>query len=180
MILHAPDLAEKMNTSALILDTCVLVLASKIQELKEFLHEMRLKNCVLIATSSVHVELLRGARNLQQSSDLEMLFGSLGIVTIENVDAALVTLEGRRFMLMVNKSTAKNPVYVDMQLLQLATCLRVPGRTVKLMTANFKDVPNELFNCEELISTQNSDGLQTVGIYSVKQKYFAKRFTEIK
>ncbi len=180
MISYTPDLTEQLRPCATILDTCVLVLASKIEELQNLLQEIRSRNGILLTTSSVHVELLRGARSLQESKDLDMLFKSLEITTIENADAPLRTSDGHKFMIMINKSTAKNPIYVDIQLLQLAACLRMPKHKVKLMTANFKDVPAELYQCEHLISTSSDNGLQTIGIYSIKQKYFEKRFSEIK
>lgn len=175
-----PDLSASLKEKILILDTNILIEASKAPNLKELLIKIKDAGCFMISTTMVRSELLRGAQNMRERQELDKIISVIGISLVQGIDKTMFQDIGAKFQLLIHKLAPKASI-ADEELLFLATLVMgKPQREAKLLTINHKDVPQELYECQDIIIIQDHAGIRPAGIYSLKRKEFSERMLAVK
>lgn len=160
-----------------LVDTCVLVDASRSEEMKTFLEKMRGVGYEMRTIAPAWVEFLRVARTLAERKELRDFLMSLGIGCVDDNQKALFSSDGALFQMVLRRCKVNNPSYVDLLLLFVASL----SNGVRLMTSNYRDVPLEFFDIDEMIVQYNEKGIQkTTYVYSFNHDNFNKMAIDIK
>lgn len=168
-ILYDPALLQNMADSCLVIDTCVLIDASKNSELLKLLQELKKCGCELKTVSAAWVEFLRSARTSSERAGYRDFLLGLGLKCFRSAEQDQIFYpDGALFQLVLRQCKVKGPSYVDLLLLFMAT----QCANAKLVTSNHKDVPSEIFDVENIITTNRSGEFRTTGIYSFNSDHY--------
>ena len=174
-LFYLQNIPEQLKDRAFILDTNIFIETAKMPELQELLIKIKEAGCLLLSTSSVRSEFLRGVKDLTTRQNLEKLFVVLGVQFVQGVDKMSFSDMGARFQLLIHKTAPKASI-ADEELLFLAT-MSIGKRKISLATINYKDVPHEFYDCNDVITIQDDNGIRTIGIYTVDEQAFARQIS---
>lgn len=175
-LLYTPTLAADLSSSYLILDTTVLIHASKSDEFLTLLTELVSAGCTLTTLPSVVYEFTRGSRTVEGYDRQAQFIDGLSITTFNRVEET-IDPQMRIFLIAYNKvcaqrSKEKTPSYTDSLL--CACAYKYRANNLLIMTANHKDIPAAIFDRKELITIDMNGELHNEAIYSFSEEKFGR------
>lgn len=163
---HPPDIVTKLKDCHLILDTNVLIHAVNNDAFYKLLVELKNKGCDLLTIHSVVFEFARGAKSIDELNWYIDYVNNLGIGTYS--DAAKEVVNDKAFLVLLQKACRegkKGTGYTDFLLMMLLHKFSHLKDKCFLMTSNYKDIPINIFDREDLIALEYEDGIQTQALY---------------
>lgn len=169
-LLFTSSLPTDLNNKYLLVDTTTLINASRSEDFLELLVNIVEAGCSLVTIPSVVYEFTRGAQTLDQYNNQLEFIKTLGITVLTRTEESL-DANTRVFILAYNKLTSKpnqkGASYTDSLLCAMAYKYVSRGTGLLLMTSNHNDIPNALFDREELITFDVNGDLRTEAIYKL-------------
>jgi len=166
-LVHPTDLVSRLSSKHLFLDTNVLIHANYNAEFYGLLADMREGGCELMITQSVVYEFVRGSRSIDEYNKYVDSIRNMGIVVLIDREDSLEPIDKEFTVELITKirDGKKGTGFTDFELLRLIHKFKGSA----LMTANYKDVPLELFSRGDLIALEFMDGVQTQALYYSKK-----------
>lgn len=166
MSIAFPDnVFNSVKDCGLLLDTSVLIDASKSNDFFDLLMKFSKNGSKLIITPSVKYEFTRTAKEKSElKKELELL-SALG-VAIFDISEYETSEDAQEFLFEYSKSAGKAS-YTDSQ---LCLCMKIfQGISpLKLISSNYRDIPLSLFVRESIIAFEEQNEVRTEAIYSIK------------
>lgn len=163
----------------ILLDTCVLVDASKSEGFLHFLIDGLSEKAAFATIQSVQYEFMRGAKDLRQWSKHEEFISNLNIEMLPNAENMTRREKAKTFLAIYNKcllgdkaKNEKGPSYTD-SLICLASYM-YNNSNIWLMTANYKDVPLRIFDRKYVISIDMDKEVRTESLYKFNEEKFER------
>ena len=172
-LIFTPNLEIALRKCSILVDTCILIDASNDQEFAEYLSTLRKADCTFLSLPSVRNEFTCIAKNMKDYDKLSAFFEAQQIILLPKCEEKLLTEEGVKFGIMLQRSGANRPSYVDRSLLFVPYIYKDTPEQVYLMTSNHKDIPKDFYDLEGFITYKKSE-FHTVGIYKFNSKKFYK------
>lgn len=164
---HTSTLAADLSGKHVLLDTTVLINASKSDEFLALLSDLSSSGCGLVTIPSVVYEFTRNANSITGYNERQEFIKTLNITVLPRVEE-MVEKEPVFRIAYAKAFSAKGdrgPSYTDALLCSVAYKYRANGMLV--MTANHKDIPLSMFDRVELITIDISGDLRTEAIYKL-------------
>ena len=159
-----PNLKEKLGDAYVIIDTCTIIDASKSEEALSFLNILQEWGCILLSTLSVKNEFTRSARSKEEYRKLSEFIESFGILFINQLEEKMLSPDGIRFNIGLNRCRNIHPGYVDSMLLAIPYFYPHSPEKIYIVTSNFHDVPAEFFDVAGF-ATYHATDFHNIGIY---------------
>lgn len=176
---HTPTLVADLSGKYLLLDSTVLINASKSDNFLDLISAISEK-CSLITIPSVVYEFTRNSNSIEGYNERQDFIKGLGIDVYSRVEEVLE--KEQVFKIAYAKAFAvrkeKGPSYTDALLCTLAYKFRNNG--MLLMTANHRDIPQNMFDRTELITIDIGGDLRTEAIYQLSPDKLNQIITTIK
>ena len=174
-IQHTLTLAEDLSKVHLLLDSTTLINASKSTDFLELLKSIRAAGCTLVTIPPVIYEFTRWADKPERVKELKEFIEALKIDVIPKVEE-MILKQSEIFTLIYNNQfkerEKKKPSYTDSLL--CAMMYKHRNSDMRLITANFKDIPRGLFDRVDVITMERGNELFTEGIYTFSLDRFNK------
>ena len=167
-----PNLGSLLSSANLLLDTCVVIEASKYIEIDEYLNRLSADGCSFLTIPSVKEEFISNTKNDKEFEELSKYFDSLQITFLPNTEKRLMDKKEGDFYIALNRCNRRiNPSHVDRMLLAIPYLYRRSSEDIYLMTLNHKDVPRELYERIGFISYDVGE-FRNIGVYRFKVDKF--------
>ncbi len=163
-LIYTPDLFDKLQDANLLLDTCTIIDASKCAEMNDFLEDLSKNSCTFLSLPAVRDEFVCSAKNSEEYRQLEEYIESLDILFLSNVEKRISSVADKKLSIALSRCKSISPSYVDRLLLKVPYVYRNSSEKIYLITSNYKDVPQELFNRIGFI-TYDAGSFNNVGVY---------------
>jgi predicted nucleic acid-binding protein len=162
---HTSTLAADLSGKHILLDTTVLINASKSDEFLALLSELSSAGCGLVTIAPVVYEFTRNANSITGYNERQEFIKTLNIAVLPRVEEMVEKEPVFRIAYAAAFSAKgdRGPSYTDALLCSVAYKYRANGMLI--MTANHKDIPLSMFDRTELISIDISGDLRTEAIY---------------
>lgn len=137
--------------------------------------------CTLTTIPSVVYEFSRGSRTIQEYSGYLDFINGFGTTVFNRIEET-IDEEMKVFLVAYNKAFAgrgdkKAPSYTDSLL--CATAYKFRNSDLKLITANYRDIPDSIFDRDELITIDVKGELRNEAIYSFSASKFGRILTQL-
>ena len=178
------DIFTDYSGEVLFLDTTALIAASTYPEFATFLTSFVTHNCQLFILPSVKFEFTRMAKSDARLREYNKLITQLGITVYPRLESKLTDPEIDRYLMIYNdcvnksRSLRKAPSFTDSLLCVIMYLYRDSPTKVKLMTANYTDIPIQFFDRKDLITIDAITEIHTEGIYSFNKKHYARELSK--
>lgn len=169
-----PGLRKLLTDADLLLDTCTIIDASKCSAVDNFLHEVRDSGCTLLSIPPVRDEFTCSACSAKEYKELSDFMASLQILFLDKFDGNALNHERAEFNVALRRCKGINPSYVDRALLFALYFYRNSSAKLYLMTSNYKDVPEDLFERVGFIA-HDFGGFHNIGVYALKLANLQKK-----
>ena len=137
-----------------------------------FLNRLVEDGCQLFILPSVKYEFTRMAKNREQLGKYNELLDTLGIAVYANLEKYIINNQMTDFLMLYNnsvnlhRSDRKAPSYTDSLLCLALYRFHKSNPSIKLMSANHSDMPQDFFDRNELIVIDTGKEIHTEGVYS--------------
>ena len=174
------DIFTDLADSYLFLDTTSLISAFKYPDFAHFLIRLNQENCRLFTLPSAAYEFTRMAKNNKILAKYEALIDKLSITIYTNLEAEINTPAIKHYLMLYNDCVNKNrsqrhaPSFTDSLFCIVLYLYRHSSTKVRLMTANYTDVPIQFFDKTEIITIDAGAGAQVENIYSFNNKNYTR------
>ena len=186
---RSPACGEIFNDytdAVLFLDTTALVSASKYEDFLEFLLQLSNSGCQLFTLPSAKYEFTRMAKSDTALRRYEDLLEELSVTIYPHLENRIDTPEVKQYLMLYNNcvnkacSQRKAPSFTDSLFCIILYLYRNSHTKVKLMTANYTDIPVQFFDREEMITIAAGSGVQVESIYSFNGVNFDRIYHSFK
>lgn len=176
---HTSTLVADLNGKHLLLDTTVLINASKSDEFLALISDLSIAGCGLITIPSVVYEFTRNANSIAGYNERQEFIKGLNVTVLNRVEEIIEKDQVFRIAYAKAFSTKhdKGPSYTDALLCSVAYKYR--GNDVLMMTANHKDIPASMFDRIELITIDVNGELRTEAIYRLSPTKLNKMLAKL-
>lgn len=164
---HTSTLATDLSAKHLLLDTTVLINASKSDDFLALMSDLSSVGCGLVTIPSVVYEFTRNANTISGYNERQEFIKTLNITVLPRVEE-MVEKDPVFRIAYARAFSAKGdrgPSYTDALLCSVAYKYRANG--ILVMTANHKDIPLSMFDRVELITIDIGGDLRTEAIYKL-------------
>lgn len=170
---------DNLKNVDILLDTCVIIDASKNDDVDTKLRLMLEDGCTFFSLPSVREEFVYVSRNMQEYGNSLAYFRSLDILTLDSTEKRLVSDDNAIFNMVLCHCKNIHPSYVDRMLLMTPHLYRDSSEDILLMTSNHKDVPLEIFDRIGFISYDDKE-FHNIGIYKFNADSFDRMVATVK
>lgn len=119
-LIYTPNLIEDLRGSNLVIDTCVLIDATKYDEVENFLRYIRSNDCTFVSVPAMRDEFVCMARDKKEQGSLIKMLKSFDISFPDLSRMTGSILEDyRAFSILLAHCPKIKPSYVDRQLLAI-------------------------------------------------------------
>lgn len=164
---YTSTLVSDLSCKYLLLDTTVLINASKSDEFLGLLSELYVSGCSLITIPSVIYEFSRNANTITGFNERQEFVKALNITVLKRTEDTFD--KDQVFKIAYAKAFSargdKGPSYTDALLCSVAYKFR--SHAMLVMTANHRDMPISIFDRVELITIDVGGELRNEAIYSL-------------
>ena len=162
-----PNFFKDIHDSDFVIDTCVLIDASKYEEVDAILRKIQQENCTFLSVPAMRDEFVCQADNLEEYEWMQKIIESFNIGFFDiNRASSTMTSNYKDFNILLSHCKGIKPSYVDRQLLAIPYLYSNLHNKIYLATSNHKDVPKNLFNRVHFISYDTGEFLN-IGIYEL-------------
>ena len=162
-----PNLFNDIRNSILIIDTCILIDASKYEELDAILRDIQQEDCSFISVPAVQDEFVCNANSTDEHDWMLKFIKSFNIGFFDiNKSGDRIANEYRDFNILLSHCKNIRPSYADRQLLAIPYLYSNLPNNIYLVTSNHKDVPKNLFDRIHFISYDTGEFFN-IGIYKL-------------
>ena len=162
---HTSTLVADLSGKHLLLDTTVLINASKSDEFLALLSELSSSGCSLVTIPSVVYEFTRNANTIAGYNERQDFIKGLNITVLNRIEEIIE--KDQVFRIAYAKAFSakgdRGPSYTDALLCSVAYKYR--NNDMLIMTANHKDIPPSMFDRIELVTIDIGGDLRTEAIY---------------
>lgn len=173
-LLHRPSLATDLSSSFILLDSTALIDASQSDDFLQLLTNIVGSGCSFITIPSVVYEYTRSSISIEQFEKQLEFLKELRVTVINKIEEIIQSEQV--FLVAYNKAFGtrkeRGPSYTDSLLCALAYKYR--NSSLKIMSANHKDIPMSIFERQDLITIDVGGELRTEGIYEFSESRFGK------
>lgn len=163
-LVHPIDLVSKLHSYHLILDTNVFLHAVENPEFYALLLELKRGGCAFMTITSVVFEFSRGAKTVEEYNWYVDYINNLGVIVYKTVEDRIAADKAFSVLLQTEcKKTGNKPSYTDFLLLLLLH--KYSHSNIYLMTSNYKDIPMNVFDREDILALEYDGGIQTQALY---------------
>lgn len=163
----------------ILLDTCVVIDASKNDDVDDKLRAMLKDGCTFFSLPSVREEFVFASRNMEEYNNSLNYFKSLEILPLDRTEKKLVSDDNAIFNMVLRHCRDIHPSYVDRMLLMTPYLYRESSENILLMTSNHKDVPLEIFDRIGFISYDDKE-FHNIGVYRFNADSFDQMVKNVK
>ncbi len=169
---------DTLKDKWLLLDTNILIDAFKsTHDFEDFFTSLK-KNCHVVTTTAVAIELLRGAKNLKEMRKLKDYVEEVceGVLPYNDIrDQSTQSLIEPELILAYGKN-GKDVSYTDYL---LAKILKKYNKSAFLLSHNHKDFPTNVFTRDDVVIFHKELEVKAYGIYSFSLEKYEKQLEKI-
>lgn len=109
-IIYTPNFLNLIDNASIVIDTCVIIHALKIDSLDNFLREILKRNCTFLSVPSVKNEFLTAGDTVQRYDELNEYLESFQLAFLPPDIEYKLNKEGRNFNIALRRSKVKTQV----------------------------------------------------------------------
>jgi hypothetical protein len=163
-LVHPTDLVPRLRSRHLIVDTNVFLHAVENADFYELLLKLKRSGCAMMTIPSVVFEFARGAKTVEEYNWYVDYINNLGVMVYKTVEDRIAADKAFSVLLQTEcKKAGNKPSYTDFLLLMLLH--KFSHSDIYLMTSNYKDIPMNIFDREDLLVLEYDGGIQTQALY---------------
>jgi len=175
MVLHPPQIFEKLRYKTLFLDTNVFSTAFRYEELTNFLLDLRENDCALVTIPSVLFEVTRGSATLSVYNERAEALKSL--VTYTDPMAFANQLDAFS-VVMAKLLKPERSQYTDFLLSACLFKYRASGE-VLLMTSDIQSLPSSILIVSTSSLRKNRSEIRNFGIFRLNDAHYERASAEL-
>ena len=171
-LICTPNLQDILSDAILVVDTCVLIDASKNREVSLLLSGLEKAGCVFETPPAVLNEFTCNAKDRTEYKEMRQFFESLNIGLIHRIEDHFLDDAGPTFDMVIRRCKVNRPSYVDRLVLFVPYWYK--AQKMLVITSNHKDVPHEFYDLVGHISYESKNEFRNIGVYSFNREKFDK------
>lgn len=171
-LIHTPNLLDQIRGQNLIIDTCVIIDASKDAEFANFIRSLANDNCTFVSIQPVKDEFLSIADSSDEYKKLEKYLETLKIAFLSPNIENTYDEQGKDFSIALRRSKVNKPSYVDRLLLSIPYLYRKSPEKMFVITSNHRDVPYEFYDRVGFVTWDKGKEFTEIGLYEFNEEKF--------